>query len=551
MNNTNTRKRINSIILLILLFAMIVVPIITIFAEAVYNDGHIDIANAWQIICRSENITTITNSLILGALVVVVSTLIAAPLAFLLVRTRFARWKWLDIVLMIPFMTPPYISSMGWILFVQKRGLFQQLFPFTGRISEKMFSLAGLVLVMSFHVFPFMLNILKNALMNLSGNLEESAAVCGAGLFVRLKKITMPLLTGNFAIGALLVFVKTLSEYGTPATLGKRIGFYVFTADIHRYASTAPIDFGKAASLSSVLVGICLLFWCMQNYITARHTWSLVGGRGAYVKKNQGLKVTVAGGIYLALVLIITIGIPYFSVGATSIINLRGYGLKAGNFTFNHYIELFTDSDRGIRALLTSAFLGMVSSTISAVIGTIVVLVGGRKGKWKKALEFEGLLPEMLPNIVLVIGLMIFWNKIYKIIPLYNTIWFMVFTYVVMFLPYSIQYVSSAYMQIGDSLMEVARVCGAGKMHVYRKIMIPLLKQGILAGWMMSFIIIFRELVGASLISPPNVLTVSTFIVKEFEQGSVQVGMAMSIICVLFSTTALIILNQVMDKKRG
>lgn len=302
--------------------------------------------------------------------------------------------------------------------------------------------------------------------------------------------------------------------------------------------------------MSSVLVGICLVFWFIQNYVTTRHTWSLVGGRGAYIKNNSGIKITIIGGLYIFIVLLITIGVPYFSVGVTSFIKLRGYGLRAGNFTINNYIDLFTDSDRGIRALLTSAFLGVASSTIASVLGTIIVLCGGRKGKWMRSLELEGLLPEMLPNIVLVIGLMIFWNKMYKVIPLYNTIWFMVFSYIVMFLPYSIQYVSSAYMQISDSLMEVARVCGAGKMYIYRKVTLPLLKQGIFAGWMMAFIIIFRELVGASLISPPNVLTVSTFIVKEFEQGSVQVGMAMSIICVLFSTTALIMLNCVVDRKK-
>lgn len=545
------KKKTVGIILILILFLMIIVPIITVFAEAVFHNDRLDFANAWQIITRSENVTTVTNSLLLGILVVIVSTIIAAPLAFLLVRTRYARWKWLDIVFMIPFMTPPYIASMGWILFVQKRGLFQQLFPFTGRISQHMLSLTGLVLIMSFHVFPFMLNILKNALMNLSGNLEESAAVCGSGPFNRLRKITMPLLTGNYAIGALLVFVKTLSEYGTPSTLGNRIGFYVFTTDIHRYASTAPIDFGKAASLSSVLVGICLIFWFMQNYITTRHTWNLVGGRSAYNKQKAGRMTTVLGGIYIIIVLLVTVGIPYFSVCVTSLINLRGYGLSAGNFTFMHYIELFTANQKGISAILTSLFLGVTASTISSIIGTAIVLIGGKKGKLKRSLELEGLLPEMLPNIVLVIGLMIFWNRIYKLLPLYNTIWFMVFTYVVMFLPFSIQYVSSAYMQIGNSLTEVAKVCGGSKMYIYRKIVVPLIKHGIFAGWMMSFIIIFRELVAASLISPPNVLTVSTFIVKEFEQGSVQIGMAMSIICVILTTTALIALNRAIDKKKG
>ncbi len=204
-----SKKNTKCIFLLLLLTFFIIIPIIALFGEAVIINGRLDFSNAISIITDSSNVKTITNSLILGALVVIVSSVIAIPLAFILVRTKYARHKWLDIVLMIPFMTPPYISSMGWILFLQKRGLFQQLFPSTGRISESLLSLGGLVLIMSFHVFPFMLNILKNALLNISGNLEESAAVCGAGPLKRMRYIVAPLLTGNYAIGALLVFVKT------------------------------------------------------------------------------------------------------------------------------------------------------------------------------------------------------------------------------------------------------------------------------------------------------------------------------------------------------
>ena len=246
-------------VLIIILTFLIVVPVITVLIEAVMVDDRLNFTNAVQTIWQEENLDTIINSLLLGILVVITSTIIATPLAFILVRTKYAERKWLDIVLMIPFMTPPYISSMGWILFMQKRGLFQQLFPQTGSLSEQFFSLAGLTLVMSLHVFPFMTTMLKNALLNLNSNLEESAAICGGGAWYRLRRVTLPLLTGNYAIAMMLVMVKTLSEYGTPATLGKRIGFYVFTTDIHRYATTAPVDFGKASSLSSVLVGLCML----------------------------------------------------------------------------------------------------------------------------------------------------------------------------------------------------------------------------------------------------------------------------------------------------
>lgn len=126
-------------VLIVILTFLIVVPVITVLIEAVMVDDRLNFANAVHTICQEENLNTIVNSLLLGILVVITSTVIATPLAFILVRTKYAEKKWLDIVLMIPFMTPPYISSMGWILFMQKRGLFQQLFPQTGSLSEQFF----------------------------------------------------------------------------------------------------------------------------------------------------------------------------------------------------------------------------------------------------------------------------------------------------------------------------------------------------------------------------------------------------------------------------
>lgn len=170
---------------------------------------------------------------------------------------------------------------------MQKRGLLQQLFPATGAWSEGFFCFGGLVLVMSLPVFPFLMTMLKNAMLNIPASLEESGAVFGAVFGLRLRKIFAPLLTGNDAIGALLVFVKTLSEYGTPYTLGRRIGFYVFTTDIHRYSTTAPIDFGRSASLSSVLVCICMTMWLMQNYIINKTSYRLVSGKGSRPAKTK------------------------------------------------------------------------------------------------------------------------------------------------------------------------------------------------------------------------------------------------------------------------
>ena len=181
-------------LLLVFLLGLIVCPLISVFAKAVIIDGRLDLYQAWSVIVDSENLQTVWNSLLLGMSVVLCATIIAAPTAYLLARTRVGRQKWLDILFMVPFMTPPYIASMGWILFMQKRGLFQQLFPATGSFSERFFSFGGLVLVMSLHVFPFLMTMLKNAMLNIPASLEESGAVFGAGFSLRLRKIFAPLL---------------------------------------------------------------------------------------------------------------------------------------------------------------------------------------------------------------------------------------------------------------------------------------------------------------------------------------------------------------------
>ena len=537
-------------IIFIILLILIIIPLSFIFVRAVIIDGSFNLGKSLQVIFNNENIITIRNSLLLGAGVVTVTTIVAAPLAFILSKTQLAEYKFLDLVLMIPFMTPPFISSMGWILFMQKNGLLNQLIPATKGHTNWFFSFSGLVLVMSFHIFPFMFTFLKNAMLNINSSLEEAGAVFGASFFERVRKILFPLLFGNYLIGALLVFIKTLSEYGTPATLGQRIGFYVFTTDIHRYTTIAPIDFGKSASLSSVLISICLIMWYFQNTITNRKSYKLVSGKGV---KNIQIKLSPLKKIlcwgYIVLLLIFSIGVPYFSVISTSLIKLRGFGLRAGNFTLQHYISLFTENTNGKDALLTSVFLAVSSATIAVILGTLIV-IGIRKQKtsMKKFLEGTSLLPEMLPSIVIVIGIMLFWNSVYKVFPLYNTMGIMVLAYVILYLPFTIQYVTSSFLQINDNLIQAGKVFGASPFYILLHVTLPLLRKGMVVSWIMTFIITFRELVAASIIAPPGVLTISTFIVSEFEQGSVSVGMAMAVICILISTGILFVVKTFLAK---
>lgn len=539
----NGRKHISLPLLLLgaCLVFLVIAPLATVFVKALIINDHLDFSFAAAALSEPQNARMIRNSLLLGLAVVILSSLISIPLAYLFSRTQLGQHKIFDLLFLIPFMTPPYIASMGWILFMQKRGLFSQIVPAFPNGIPLFFTFGGLVLVMSLHIFPFMMVLMKNAMLHIPSSLEEAAAISGAGYGRRLRKIFFPLLTGNYVIGALLVFAKTLSEYGTPYTLGRRIGFDVFTTDIHRYAAVAPIDFGKAAVLASVLVTICMVLWLVQNYITVHHSYNLISGKGSRMRIHRlSSPGKVLAILYIGLILVVSIGIPYFSVISTSLIRLRGFGLAAGNFTFHHYVELFTDSETALPAIGNSFLLGLLSATICAILGMVIVLsIRAGRSRFAKVLEAMSLLPEMLPGIVLVIGLMLFWNDIYDILPLYNTMGIMVITYTALFLPYTVQYVTSASTQLSESLLEAGRVFGGSRYYIFRHITCPLIARGMAAGWMMTFIIAIRELVAPSLIAPPDTLVISTYIMREFEQGSVSLGMSMAVLCILLTTLSL------------
>ena len=294
-----------------------------------------------------------------------------------------------------------------------------------------------------------------------------------------------------------------------------------------------------------------MALWLLQNNISSRRSYHFISGKGSRPAHTELSPIwRIVAWIWIGLVMLLAIGVPYFSIISTSLIKLRGYGLAAGNFTLAHYQELLT-TPKALSSISVSFFLAVASASICSILGTAVVLaIRKTRGVYQKILEGVSLLPEMLPSIVLVIGLMLYWNALYKLFPLYNTIGIMVLAYVVLYLPYPVQYVSSAFTQINESLLEAGRSLGGSPSYVFRRVTLPMISRSIFAAWMMIFIISFRELVTASLIAPPNILVVSTYINREFEQGSVSLGMAMAVLCVLITTTALLLFNHFLEKTK-
>lgn len=545
----NFKEYMETGILLFLMVLLIGAPFFSIFQTALSPDGVWDPEKLVHIWADHAGTGTVVRSLELGILVTAVSSILAWPAAWVLSRASHRTQRYMDILLLIPFMTPPYIASMGWILFMQKRGLLEQMIPQAAPLGQFFFSLAGLVAVMSLHGFPFLVTILKNAMLEIPLSMEESGALYGASPGQRFRKISFPLLTPAFAAGAFLIFVRTLSEYGTPATLGQRIGYTVFTTDIHDLALLAPVQFGRASALSVILTVICMGIWYMQKrYMGEGYDF---GGRADQSSK-RGRPMLWAERLFLGLLFFFSAVIPWMTVLAVSLMKLEGKGLSTGNFTLSHYMQFFQMGGKAMSALGNSLILAFLSATAAAVLGALLVWHNkNRSGQLSNAVEAAALLPSMVPGIVLSLGMMLFWNRMLPVLPVYNTLWILFLAYTGLFLPIAVQYTKAAFSSFSPALFSAGRVFGASSLSVFIKIAFPLIFRGLLAGWMMIFIVAVRELVAPSLMAPTDTVVVSTFIVNEFEQGDVALGMCMAVFTMLITVIFFLGIQYLQNGRNG
>lgn len=540
--------RVNQVLAVIVLFLLIILPLCLILFKGFVSGEYGTFGEHIQQLGQPYHLKILWNSVILGISVVILCTIIALPLSYIMTKTSLSKHQWLDLVIMIPFMTPPYIGSMGWMLTMQRNGLLEQLSPIFSRVTPYFFSFFGMVLIMSCHLTPFLYIILKNALMTIHQSQEEVAEIYGGTFFYRFRKIIAPLFASGYSMGALLIFVKTIGEFGTPVTMGNRIGFQVLTSEIHHSASIWPIDFQRAALLSTLLLAVSMTVWAFQQWFQSRNHLSSNAGKGHKVKVHSRSKWNILCYVFIICEIIVTIVLPYASIFMNAFMKQLSSGFHLSNFTLQNFVNVL--SGNGGIALFNSIMLATISATLASLIGLWVVLITRRRNPLGRVIDFSSLLPNTVPGIIVVIGLILFWNNKHNPLPVYNTIGILVVAYTVLYIPYAVQNIRTVDQRLSKNLIEAAQISGSKGWTLFRTITFPLLRPGIISGWILIFCISMRELVASLMLRPPNTDTSSTFIYRQFEQGESAQGMAMAIMSIGITSIILFILETYQRKKK-
>lgn len=515
-----------------LLALLVALPLLFIVLQAVFphfsagtfNDAF---AGVPALLAEPQLPAMFSGTLHIATGVALLSMLIGLPLG--IVRGLFdVPWpKLWDLLFLIPFLTPPYIAALSWMLILQTQGYLMQL---TGLdLNNLLFSKSGIVLVMTLNIFPVVYFAVSRSLLASRQRLAQVARVHGATPWRAFCHITLPLLSPALAAGMLLAFTLAVEEYGVPAALGTRAGVVMLTVGIEEKLADWPIDMPGAALLSVVLITIALGGWWLQRKLTGDSDVTSVSGKPT---EHVGARLGLAGipvVIIMALVGLIAVVLPGLSMAITGFSSTLSAGLSLDNLTVKHFAALFAERGDALWALGTSLSLALAAALFTGFLGLCIAwLVVLQKIKGRAIIDALSLMPAALPGVVVGVGLILMWNRAFWPVSPYNTWGILLLSYCCLLLPWPVRYIGSAMRQLGGNLEPAARVHGASALQALRLIVLPLIFPAMLAAMLMVFAIASRELVTSLLLAPAGTQTVAVFIWRQFEQGSVGQGMAMA-----------------------
>ena len=446
---------------------------------------------AWALLLRPRTAATLGRTILLVVTVTASSAVIAVPIAWLTVRTDLPLRRLWSVLTMLPLVIPSFVGAFLFVSALGPKGLLQQLLagPFGVDRLPEIYGLPGATLTLTLLSYPYMLLTLRGALRNLDPVLDEAARSLGYGNRAVLFRVTLPQLRPALAAGSLLVGLYTLSDFGAVSLMRyPTITWIIF----QQYESA--FDRTIAALLSLVLVGMALAILLVEGY--AR-------GRGRYYRSGAGASrrsKAIQLGRWKWLALPLVAGVSLVALGVPSAI--LAYWLVRGVGAGEPLLILWSATRN---SLLVSGMAALVAAACSIPLAVLGVRY---PGKLSQALERSSFTGYALPGIVVALALVFFGATYAR--PVYQTVWLLVFAYVVLFFPAALGATRATMLQVSPRLEEAARGLGRNSLQVMQTITVPLIGPGVLMGAALVFLVTMKELPATLILGPLGFKTLST-----------------------------------------
>ncbi len=494
------------------------------------------------------------NTLVLAVGTGLMSVIFGVPLAWATARTDLPAKRGIHAAVALAYMMPPYLTAVAYIaLAAPNSGYLNRIVVvLTGAESGPfdIFTFAGVVFVISFHLFPLVYFFTYTALLSVDGALEQSAQILGAGRLHVLRKITLPLVTPAITAGTLLVAIHSMALFGPQTFLGTPAGVSFLPTHLYGQLQRFPPQFADASALAFVLLILTVVGLFVQRALLERKSYVTVTGKAgrASVVRLKRWKWPLVMFCWGVAAVAVMLPLGFLIIASLSKNWLDPFG--PANWTLSNFSYALFEEQVSQRGILNSFRLAAGAATLCMVLGSFIAYIDLRtRARGRRLLDYLAIIPLGLPGIVMGLGMLQGWIRVP--LPIYGTIWILLITYIARSLPIAVRSANASLLQVDPSLEEAGRIAGATWFRTITKITFPLLRPGLLVGWILVFIPTLGELSATILLYSQGSETISIAIFRLQELGRLEVVAALSVVTVVITLLALALVMRVAGRGIG
>ena len=519
------------ILTMVSLVVFAVIPLVKVLVQSFISyEGTVSFDAYLRAFTSEENFKALSHSLTLGAASGILSTAIGFLFAYSAAYVHM-RWKRLfNLIAMLPIVSPPFAIALSIILLFGSRGLIS--YTLLGLQDVNIYGFRGLLFAQTLSYFPIAYLLLNGVLGSIDPSIEEAARNMGASRGKTFLHVTLPLCLPGIANAFLLVFIKSVADFGNPITIG---GNYQTLATQIYYQAIGNYDMQGGAAVAILLLLISIGLFALSKLWVEKKTFVTITGkaaRGRVLIDEKHIAAPINAGCYL--ISFIVIGL-YILIPLVSFVKLWGINYT---FTLEHYRYAF---GIGMKSLRDSTLMAALATPVTGILAMVIAFLTVRKRfVGRKAMELISMLGMTVPGTVMGIGYVLSFNT--PPLVLTGTMLIIVLSYVFRYLPVGVQSGVTSLKQIDPSIEEAAADLGANSFTTFTTVTLPLIKTAFFGGLVYTFVKSMTSISAVIFLVSARYKLLTVSILDQVDSGKFGVASALSTMLIVVVYIAIAIL---------
>ena len=527
-----------------MMLLFLIYPFCTLITRSFFSSktGLLSLDNYIRFFTKKYYYSALFRSLFVSCISTVTALIVGVPMAYLMNRYNVWMKKYIHIFIIMSLMSPPFIGAYSWIMLFGRAGLVTAFFEDAFGITlPSIYGRLGIILVFTFKLYPYVYLYTSGAMGSIDSSLEEAAENLGSSKLRRLFTVTIPVIIPSIAAGAIMVFMTSLADFGTPMLLGE--GYMVLPVLVYNeYMSEIGGNAYLASALSVIVVLCSTTVLLVQKHLVSKKNYVMTAMRPPQEIEFHGIRRFL---ITLPVALVTFIGIlPQIVVIVSSFIKADFTGF-IGGFSLDSYITIFNRLGTNIKNTFLFSTIAIVFIIIIGMLISYIIV--RQKGLAGQIMDMLIMFPFVIPGAVLGISLIVAFNK--EPLILTGTAAIMIIAFVVRKLPYTVRSGSAFLQQMDPSVEEASINLGVSPMKTFFTLTARLMAPGILSGGILSWITCINELSSSVMLYGGKTSTISIAIYTEVVRNSYGTAAALATILTVSTVISLLIFLKVSKGK--